>query len=230
MQPWLVVVLILVVGLGLVTAATLADRRSARGRLTNATSPGPEPANDLPPPEYVTPDELLASAPAATKLTPEQERELADQLSSSGTTKLDLGLAADTLATHTGRRAVLDRPMVLVCPDRIDDIREIMRLLGAAVQDRRPLVIAAHAITAQTLETVIVNRLDGRLEVAVLLGEPGPLAQLARATATQQLGFADRQAGLPPISELGHCDRIVADCDQCWVISSRALTSTPESP
>ena len=216
MSPGLVVTLILVVGIALVVVATIVDRRNERGVAGQPSRPT-LPSTEGEAPSYLTPADLLAGAQPAEVFTPEEEQRLATQIES--TTKLDLVLAAPTLATHTGSRAILERPLVLVCADQADQFRELLHTLGAAAQDRRALLIAAPAMDADTLQTVIANKLGGKVEVAVVLGPEDALGALAAATGTTPTPLADRQAGLPRTAELGHASRIVADERGSWVIA-----------
>lgn len=230
MSPAVTVTLILVVGIALVLAAAVADRRCAvRAAETEGSDldaersghPAAETRVRSTPPAYVTSDQLLRDAPPAARFTADQERELASQLAASSTVHLDCHLAAPTLATHTGQRSILDQPRVLVCADGIVRVREVLGLLGAASADMQPLVIAAPTIDAEVLETIIANKLAGRLQVCVLLGTGDSLEQLAAAAGSTPMGFADRQSGAIALTELGRPTRVVADATGCWVIAER---------
>ena len=239
MSPAVIVTLIVVIGIGLVIMAALADRRSAR-RLESGSDAGPEDGPSRPirlgrdrdradpeePPGYVTADELLDAAPAAARFGPDQERRLAAQLTESSTIRTDCVLAAPTLATHTGTRSILEQPRVLVCADGIGSLREVLALLSTASADMQPLVIAAPTIDAEVLETIIANKLAGKLEVAVVLGELAALKSLAEASGSEPVTLADRQAGAVVFNQLGRPARIVADPSSCWVIRE-PQSSTP---
>jgi hypothetical protein len=139
-------------------------------------------------------------------------------LAQTSTIKVDCRLAAPTLATHTGTRAILDQPAVLVCPDTIGQFRELTTLLANASADRVPLLIAAAAIDADTLQTVIANKLGGTVAVAVVLGDEDALAALAAAAGSPLSPRADRQSGAAGLRSLGRPSRIVADPDATWAI------------
>jgi len=226
MSPAVIVALILVVGIALVIAATLADRRNAlraaaeqQGQSVDDT--GVRPALDAPTgsPAYITTDQLLDQAPPAARFSPDEERALAAQLAASSTTKVACRLAAPTLATHTGARAILDQPAVLVCADTINQFRELTALLAAASADRVPIVIAAPTIDAETLQTVIANKLGGTVAVAVVLGGDQALTELAAAAGSPVHTLADRQSGAAGLRGLGRPTRVLADPDATWVIA-----------
>lgn len=221
MNPGLIVALILVVGTALVVVATIVDRRNERAVAATPRRPWlskPQTSQDADPPAYLSPADLLAGAQPAVPFSAAEQKQLEADLAAAP--KLDLVLAAPTLATHTGNRAILERPLVLVCADQVDQIRELLPVLGTAAQDRRALLIAAPAMDADTLQTVIANKLGGKVEVAVVFGTLDALTALATATATDLVPLADRQAGLPTLTGLGRASRIVANEKACWVISA----------
>lgn len=229
MSPGAVVTLILVIGVALVVAATIADRRSAAriaGTQPRPLVPRPD-AGDEPrePPNYVTADQLLDQAPPAAAFSPEQERALAAQLADASTTRVDCRLASANLATHTGLRAILDQPALLICADTVGPFRELMALLAAAAADRIPLVIAAPAMDAETLQTLVANKLAGKLELAVIFGDATALSALSEATGSVQFSQAERQAGSPALRSLRRPDRIVASQDATWLLAERSSTT-----
>lgn len=227
MSPAVVVTLILVIGLALVVAAALADRRSALraapGRPSAGQYPMPalhtiDPAEE---PSYITSTELLRQAPPARALAPQQERELTTQLAAASTITVTCGLAAPSLATHTGERAILDRPAVLVCPDTISQLRELTALLAQASQRHQALLVAAPALDAETLRTLIANKLAGTLQIAVVLGDVASLTTLAAAAGSPLSPLGDRQSGAVRLEALGRPRQIVA---------SRTTTSIIDEP
>jgi len=233
-SPGLIAVVILLAGVALVVIATLVDRRSARRAAgeesprTNTdaaphatSSPRTAPAQA----PYVTARQLLDDAPRAEAFSPAQERELASELSSART--VSCRLAAPTLATHTGTRAVLDRPRLLACEDAVLSVRELLVLMGRAADEATPLLIAAPEMDADTLQTVIANKLAGTLPVAVVFGERDAITTLATATGTAPVPASDRMAGAASWDGLGRCDRIVVDEKQTWIVGG---VPDPEPP
>ena len=223
MHTGLVVTLILVIGGGLLVAAALADRRNRRVDRPRRPGLAAAPGNE---PDYYTTDQLLAGAPQPQSLDKANRQRLDDRLAAAA--RLDLVLAAPTLATHDRGRAILDRPLILVCADQVNQLREVLPSMGMAAQDRRALLIAAPAIAADTLQTIAANKLAGTLEVAVALGQPAELAKLAAAAGTETYPVADRQAGLPRGTELGHVTEIVLDDKVLWIIDGRPGGPNPD--
>lgn len=61
-----------------------------------------------------------------------------------------------------------DNPKVLVTDQKISTVKEIVPLLEKAMQLSAPLLIFAEDITRQVLETLVVNKMQGKLRVAVV--------------------------------------------------------------
>ena len=106
--------------------------------------------------------------------------------------------------------------------DGIGQFREVLPLLGSASADMQALVIAAPTIDADALQTIIANKLAGKLQVCVVLGGADALAELAAAVGSRPAPLADRQAGAIALTDLGRAARLVASPSACWVISAVA--------
>jgi len=61
-----------------------------------------------------------------------------------------------------------DWAKVLVTDQKISSVKEIVPLLEKAMQLSAPLLIIAEDITRQVLETLVVNKMQGLLRVAVV--------------------------------------------------------------
>lgn len=61
-----------------------------------------------------------------------------------------------------------DNAKVLVTDQKISSVKEIVPLLEKAMQLSAPLLIIAEDVTAQVLETLIVNKMQGLLRVAAV--------------------------------------------------------------
>lgn len=73
--------------------------------------------------------------------------------------------------------AELDNPDILVIDKKINNIHEILPVLQMAASSRRPLLIIAEEFDGDTLSTLVLNRLHGRINV----------------TAVKAPGFGDRR-------------------------------------
>jgi chaperonin GroEL (HSP60 family) len=61
-----------------------------------------------------------------------------------------------------------DNAKVLVTDQKISSVKEIVPLLEKAMQLSAPLLIIAEDVSAQVLETLIVNKMQGLLRVAAV--------------------------------------------------------------
>jgi chaperonin GroEL (HSP60 family) len=61
-----------------------------------------------------------------------------------------------------------DNAKVLVTDQKISSVKEIVPLLEKAMQLSAPLLIIAEEVSAQVLETLIVNKMQGLLRVAAV--------------------------------------------------------------
>ncbi|XP_028784018.1 chaperonin 60 subunit alpha 2, chloroplastic [Neltuma alba] len=83
--------------------------------------------------------------------------------------KFDKGYMSPRFITSQEKGIVeFDRAKVLVTDQRISTVKEIIPLLEKAMQLSAPLLIIAEDITKQVLETLVVNKLQGLLRVAVV--------------------------------------------------------------
>lgn len=61
-----------------------------------------------------------------------------------------------------------ENPRILVTDEKISTVKEIVPLLEKATQLSVPLLIIAEDISPQVLETLVVNKMQGVLKVAVV--------------------------------------------------------------
>ncbi|MCL2315660.1 MAG: hypothetical protein FWC46_01045 [Actinomycetia bacterium] len=202
-------VLILVVGLVALLVATLADARTRR-RLERER---PSADDGLASPDYVTDDQLAASW-NVRRAGPDDDR--AGRVAARGT-RLGLRLAASSLATLAGNRALLDDASVLVCRDEVESVREVLGVLQRASAAATPLVLAAPGFAGEVLDVLAANLRAGTLSCAALTGGDDDLAQLAALTGASVLGRTDLQADDAPPSSLGRAAHVLADARETWV-------------
>ncbi|KAI4328651.1 hypothetical protein L6164_020987 [Bauhinia variegata] len=83
--------------------------------------------------------------------------------------KIDKGYMSPHFITNQEKSIVeFDRAKVLVTDQKISTVKEIIPLLEKAMQLRAPLLIFAEDITKKVLETLVVNKMQGLLKVAVV--------------------------------------------------------------
>jgi chaperonin GroEL len=96
--------------------------------------------------------------------------------------------------------AVLDNPVILVCNDKITQIKEMLPTLESCSQQNKPLLIIADDIDGEALATMILNKIKGILRVvAVRAPEFGDrkLMALEDIAALTGATVVSREKGFP---------------------------------
>jgi len=87
--------------------------------------------------------------------------------------QFDKGYVSPYMATDMGRmEADLKEPYILVTPQKITSIQDILPILEAVMQASRPLLIISEDFEGEALATVLLNRLRGTLS-CVAVKAPG---------------------------------------------------------
>ncbi|XP_030476932.2 chaperonin 60 subunit alpha 2, chloroplastic-like isoform X2 [Syzygium oleosum] len=108
--------------------------------------------------------------------------------------KIDKGYMSPHFITNQDRSLVeFENAKVLVTDQKISDVKEMIPLLEKATQLSVPLLIIAEDISSQVLETLLVNKMQGLLNVAVVQcpgfgeGKKGVLQDIALLTGADFL-------------------------------------------
>lgn len=226
MDPWLIVLVL--VGLGVIVFGALFDRSRNQRRAAEMLAPPqraiPQLRRDAPAPRYVS--DLQARRPPAnipvTDLSHVERTELAAQLTRTGTTVVPAGFASSAFVTDpTGGWAVLDEPMVLLCGDPVDSIRELLPTLEKMVGSRTPLVVVTPAMATEVRATLEVNQIQRTLSVLVVLaGDEADRRTIADRSGATVTDRSDRQAGTVARGDLGRCARWVAGRRDSYLIAT----------
>lgn len=219
------VLVILVVGIAVVGAATLADWHSHRRaqQLLHAVPDRGEALDDLPAPDYVT-DTPRATLPV---LDDDERRALERDLDTAGALTIAAPLADDRLATtREPLRAIVRGALVLVCPEGIGSAREVTEVLARASAQRTPLALFAPTIEPQALDAMAQNTLRGLALALSVRADAEQCALVAEHTGATGIGRADLQSGWLPDSALGRALVVVAGQDETVVVADAAAPAT----
>jgi chaperonin GroEL (HSP60 family) len=116
--------------------------------------------------------------------------------------------------------AVLDRPAVLVCGERVETIRELLSVLERLVMSRTPLVIVAPSLAPEVLSTLEVNQIQQKMRLLAVIPKAAELPSLATACGATIMDRADLRSGWAPPDQLGRCERWVSTAKASHVIMS----------
>ena len=234
-QAWVVVmIVVVVVAAALTVYGALSDR--ARNRRRAAEMLGP-PKRDIPhlpadarSPQYVTEAQARRrpTGAAATAQVGGQIQDLRSPLrqatagpfEESAEREIAVGYASPDFVTGPNAREVaLEDPLVLVCGDAVETIRELLPALEQALQTGRPLVVVAPSIAKDVLGTLEVNAIQGKIPGVAVLADEAVRAQVVDVCGAVPIDATDRRSGWLDPQALGNAAR--------WTSTSRTTRVVP---
>ena len=72
------------------------------------------------------------------------------------------------ITNNTEMQVELENPWILLYDKKITSIKEIVKILEAAIQQDKPLLIIAEDVDGEALSTLVVNKIRGSLKVAAV--------------------------------------------------------------
>ncbi|HPS40755.1 MAG TPA: chaperonin GroEL [Candidatus Woesebacteria bacterium] len=143
--------------------------------------------------------------------------------------EFDKGYASPYFVTDTDHmEAVSEKPYILITDQKIANIKDILPLLEAVVNENRELVIIADEIEGEALTTLVVNRLRGTFK-CLAVKAPGfgdrrkeMLQDIAILTGANLISAdTGRKLVETSISDLGQADSVRSSKDSTRIVGGR---------
>jgi len=143
--------------------------------------------------------------------------------------EFDKGYASPYFVTDTDHmEAVSEKPYILITDQKIANIKDILPLLEAVVNENRELVIIADEIEGEALTTLVVNRLRGTFK-CLAVKAPGfgdrrkeMLQDIAILTGANLISTdTGRKLVETSISDLGQADSVRSSKDSTRIVGGR---------
>jgi chaperonin GroEL len=168
-------------------------------------------------------------------ITVEESRSTTTQLRAASGLRFERGYLSSYFITDPERSiAVLDDAYILICSEKIVDLKILLKLLEQVAHSGKPLLIIAGDVEGEALASLVINQLRGNLRTcAVKAPEFGDrrravLDEIARFTGgkviTEHSGLMLDQARL---EDLGRARKITVSSDSTIIIDpgGQGLTS-----
>jgi chaperonin GroEL len=151
---------------------------------------------------------------------------LANELEITEGMQFDKGYVSPHFVTDAeAGEAVLDDPYILITPQKISAIEELLPILEKVVQASKPLLIVAEDIDGQALATLVVNSIRKTLKVAAVKApafgdrRKAMLQDLAILTGGELISTElGQQLESATLEQLGRARRVVVDKDTTTVV------------
>ena len=165
-------------------------------------------------------------------ITVEQGKGLETEIDVVEGMQFDRGYLSPNFCTNMDDMTVeLDKCLVLIHEDKIDNIQSLVPLLEKVMDSKKPLLIIAEDVTGEALSTLVINKLRGTVQVAAVKA-PGygdrrkaMLEDIAVLTGAQPI-MKDLGVKLEDVTlaQLGMAKKIEVSSDTTTVIEGAGAT------
>merc|ERR1719293_109255 len=157
----------------------------------------------------------------------EESQVMVDEVEVTEGMTLDRGYTSPYFVTDSQRLvAELKKPKVLVTDQKLSDAYDIINLLEELLKSKQPLFIIADDVTGEALQTMVLNKQRGILDVVAVKApafgarKTAILQDIALATGAE---FINSELGMTladaTVEQLGTCERVVVEKDKAIVVT-----------
>mmetsp|Transcript_48075 Transcript_48075/g.88576 ORF Transcript_48075/g.88576 Transcript_48075/m.88576 type:complete len:621 (-) Transcript_48075:151-2013(-) len=158
----------------------------------------------------------------------EESQVLVDEVEVTEGLTFDRGYISPYFITDRQRLvAELKKPRVLVTDQKLSDVYDIINLLEDLLKAKQPVLIVAEDVTGEALQTLVLNKQRGILDVVAV---KAPAFGARRTAILQDLAvatgatFINSEVGMTlaeaTVEQLGTCERIVVEKEKAIIVSS----------
>lgn len=157
----------------------------------------------------------------------EESQVLEDEVEVSEGLTLDRGYISPYFVTDSQRLvAELKKPRVLVTDQKLSDAYDILTLLEDLLKTKQPIFIIADDVTGEALQTLVLNKQRGILDVVAIKApafgarKTAILQDIALATGAEfinsELGMTLQDA---TVDQLGTCEKVVVEKEKAVLVT-----------
>merc|ERR550532_1971172 len=157
----------------------------------------------------------------------EESQVLSDEVEVTEGITLDRGYISPYFVTDAQRLvAELKKPRVLVTDQKISDAYDIVNILEDLLKSKEPIFIIADDITGEALQTLVLNKQRGILNVVAVKApafgarKTAILQDIALATGAE---FINSELGMTvydaTMDQLGSCERVVVEKEKAILVT-----------
>jgi chaperonin GroEL len=145
-------------------------------------------------------------------------------------TRIDRGYMSPYFVTDQDKMVCeMEKPAILLLNRRIDSIKDITGLLEKSLSSKRPLLIIAEEIEGEAMQTLVLNRVRGSLNVCAIRA-PGAganrydqMQDLAVLLGTQVFSAADSEAlSKAQLTDLGTCNKALIGRTETILVGAKS--------
>jgi chaperonin GroEL len=145
-------------------------------------------------------------------------------------TRIDRGYMSPYFVTDQDKMVCeMEKPVVLLLNRRVESIKDVVGILEKSLSSKRPLLIIADDIDGEAMQTLVLNRVRGSLNVCAIrapgagAGRYDQMQDLAVLLGTRVFSAADAEdLSKVQLNELGTCNKVLISRSETILVGANA--------